>query len=156
MWPKCPGSVLISWQLVLGTGHDCREVSWVYRSSASSLLPNSMASVETLLRRRYECKNDGPPEEQSGHPCVEQVQCCQKHHCWVQAAVWTHCSRILPQSVFTLWPCVLRNSLIVLTLVCFCHIHCNVQPFIRALRYFELLLRDRHAIMLPVHSGVKG
>jgi hypothetical protein len=40
---------------------------------------------------------------------VEQIQRSQKRHGGFQATVWTHCSKILPQSVFPLWPTFLRQ-----------------------------------------------
>jgi hypothetical protein len=120
-------SVLISFQTVTGTGHDCREVSRVYSPSACVLLPHTVASVETVLRGRYGRQDDGAAQEQSGHSRVEQVQCCEEHHCGLQTALWAHCSGILPQSVLTLWPSVLRNSFSSCSLQLFSHIQGHAQ-----------------------------
>lgn len=68
-----------------------------------------MAAVEALLRRRNQCKNDGPVEEQPDYPRLEQIQYFEEHHCRLQAALWTHRTGVLSQSVFTLWSNFLRN-----------------------------------------------
>lgn len=71
-----------------------------------------MAAVEALLRRSSQCKNDGPVEEQPDHPRLEQIQYLEERHCRLQAALWTHRTGVLSQSVFTLWSNFLRNFLV--------------------------------------------
>jgi len=105
----CPGAELTSCRLVPGAGHDAGTVPWVYRAPPLRLLPYTVAAVETLLRRGIKCEDHGQVEEQLGHPRVEQIQRSQKRHGGFQATVWTHCSKILPQSVFPLWPTFLRQ-----------------------------------------------